>query len=87
MSEMGQTRPSDRNGTWSVHPLIADLQRRHRHDRFVANSGHDLRGAHYKTSPDTLRFRILPGSAPVWVASSTTGTPFTNTIVRSPEGY
>jgi hypothetical protein len=25
-SEMGQTRPSNRNRAWSVHPLKADLR-------------------------------------------------------------
>jgi hypothetical protein len=34
-SAVGQTRSSDRNRARSVHPLIADLRRQHRHDRFV----------------------------------------------------
>ena len=35
ISEMGQKRPSDYDGAGSVHLLIADLQRKHRHDRLV----------------------------------------------------
>jgi ABC-type transporter Mla maintaining outer membrane lipid asymmetry ATPase subunit MlaF len=39
------------------------------------------------TEPSTARRRTTPGVAPVWVASSTTTTPLTRTVVRVPVGY
>ena len=41
MSAAGRARSSDRNRAWSVHPLITDLRRKHRHVRFVPNSSDD----------------------------------------------
>ena len=38
------------------------------------------------TAPAASRRNTLPGSAPVWTAFSTTGTPLTSTVVRGPLG-
>ena len=39
-----------------------------------------------RTAPAASRRNTLPGSAPVWTASSTTTTPLTSTVVRDPLG-
>ena len=39
-SVVGQTRPSDHDGARCVRPLMADVPRRHRHDRFVPFATH-----------------------------------------------
>jgi len=44
MSPEGQKRPSDYDGAGSVHLLIADLQRKHRHDRLVPTTEDHLTG-------------------------------------------
>src|SRR3984893_2280791 len=52
----------------------------------TAMPGHDG-GRSYATVPSPARRSTLPGSAPVWVASSTTTVPLTMTVVRVPLGY
>jgi hypothetical protein len=41
----------------------------------------------HATVPSPARRSTCPGSAPVWVASSTTTVPLTITVVRVPLGY
>src|SRR5262249_2293268 len=41
----------------------------------------------YPTVPSSARRSTLPGSAPVWLAASTTTVPLTITVVRLPLGY
>ena len=48
---MGQTRPSDRNRARSVHSLIADLRRQHRHVGFVPKAEMILTSKTYDCPP------------------------------------
>jgi hypothetical protein len=77
MSETGQIRPSDRNRAWSVHPLIADLRRHHRHDRFVSRRG--IRRQRKELHSPTVRGLDTAGGAAInkldnWSAERGRGT-------------